>query len=109
MVSQYKKREDTKISISDAMRIKKYLEYNNIDKEIDPKMIVGFPEETTEMEKYFRLKEKSIAIDIKKMLEDTQNDDIERQIENGIEDEDRERANYNKEEIKMLDFVIVIV
>ncbi len=105
MVSQYKKREDTKISISDAMRIKKYLEYNNIDKEIDPKMIVGFPEETTEMEKYFRLKEKSIAIDIKKMLEDTQNDDIERQIENGIEDEDRERANYINECKNVFDLI----
>lgn len=109
MKAQYNKREEKtneqKISFSDAIRLKKYLESKNIDRTIDSRMIVGSPEETTEMEKYFRLKEKAIAIDIKKMLEDIQNEDIEHQIETGIVSIDKEKENYINECKNIFDLI----
>lgn len=76
-----------------------------IDRTIDSSMIVGSPEETTEMEKYFRLKEKAIAIDVKKMLEDIQNEDIEYQMETGINSVDKEKENYINECKNIFDLI----
>lgn len=77
-----KTNDEHKITFEEYMKIKKYMKEHNIDRKIDPSVVIGTSEEESNLEKYFRLKEKSIAIDIKKMLEDAQNEYIEQQSNN---------------------------
>ena len=61
-------------------------------------MVIGYPPEETIEEKFFRLKEKAIAIDIKKMLEKEHSDYVENEIndEKNAEKESMRNANiYN--------------
>lgn len=74
-----KTKPEHKITLEEYMKIKRYLAENNIKKEIDPSVVIGSDEEKSNLERYYRLKEKSLAIDIRKILEDAQNDYIEQQ------------------------------
>lgn len=88
-----------KITIQEYLKIKKhYKEKENREVQIDPSMVIGYPPEETIEEKFFRLKEKAIAIDIKKMLEKEHSDYVENEIndEKNAEKESMRNANiYN--------------
>ena len=85
--------DEPKLSIGQYLELTRHLKENNIDKKIDPSMVIGGEEKKSNAEKYFRLKEKGIAIDIRKMLEDSQNETIEWQLENAENIEEIERQN----------------
>lgn len=87
ILKQYEEKKEEikpehKITLEEYMKIKRYLEEHNINKKIDPSIVIGSSEEESNLERYFRLKEKSLAIDIRKMLENAQNDYIEQQTNN---------------------------
>lgn len=73
--NEIKDKDETKdkptLKFPDYMKIKQYYkEKENRDVEIDHSMVIGEPPKETLEEKIFKLKEKAIAIDIKRLLED---------------------------------------
>lgn len=88
-----KVQEEHRTSIQDYLKMTEYLKKQNIEKTVPHSIVLGQEEEQSSAEKYFRLKEKGIAIDIRKMLEDSQNEALEKQIENAENDEYIEEQN----------------
>lgn len=88
--------EGNKLSMKEYLAITEYLKSKNSDKKVPISLVIGEDDEQSNAEKYFRLKEKGIAIDIRKMLEDSQNELLEKQIkesENNEKPEDVEAQN----------------
>lgn len=85
--------QEPRASMEDYLKMTQYLKSKNSDKKIPHSLVIGEEKEKTEAEKYFRLKEKGIAIDIRKMLEDSQNEALEKEIENGENDKNSEQFN----------------
>lgn len=66
------------ITIQEDIKIVRYYrEVNNRVGKIQPEMVIGKKNLNTLEEQYFKLKEKGIAIDIKKILEEQQNNELE--------------------------------
>lgn len=85
-----------KLTMQEYLQIKRYYkEKENRDVKIDPAMVIGYPEEETLEKKFFRVKEKAIAIDIKKMLENEQSDYMENKINNEENKEKDSITNTN--------------
>lgn len=95
-----------KITIQEALQIKRYCkEKENRDVKIDPAMIIGEKPEITLEEKFFRLKEKAIAIDIKKILEKEQSEYLEEKMNNPIEVEKDDKFNRINNYKSIFDFI----
>lgn len=88
-----KNTQEQRASLEDYLKLTQYLKTQNSDKRLPHSLVIGEEEEQTDAEKYFRLKEKGIAIDIRKMLEDSQNEALEKQIDNAENIEDIEEQN----------------
>lgn len=85
-----------KLTMLEYMKIKDYYKKKeNRDVKIDPSMVIGNPPEKTIAEKFFRIKEKAIAIDIKKILEKEQSEYVEDEINNEEEGLLRNTDIYN--------------
>lgn len=85
-----------KLTMLEYMKIKDYCkEKQNRDVKIDPAMVIGRPEEEKLERKFFRVKEKAIAIDIKRMLENEQSDYMENKINNEENEEKDSITNTN--------------
>jgi hypothetical protein len=100
LISDYESNEgkDTKanmhkLNMEEYIILKNYLKSKNSQKTIDPSMVIGEEETTTNAEKYFRLKEKGIAIDVRRILEEEQSEEIEQQNENDEVSEEQKNKN----------------
>lgn len=101
--------EEHRASMQDYLKMTKYLKSQNSEKRVPHSLVIGEEEEQSDAERYFRLKEKAIAIDIRKMLEDSQNEALEKEIENdGNSENDQElsdRDNYINNCKTIFDFI----
>ncbi len=108
LMRQYEKGENIsnkhKLSWDELLKLKKYLKNKNINKEIDPSMIIGETQEESDMEQYFRIKEKGIAIDVKRILEEEQADIIDRQLDTGMAEDDTKKDEYINKMKTIFDF-----
>ena len=88
--------KERKLTMQEYMIIKHHFkEKENRDVIIDPSMILGASKEETLAEKYFRLKEKAIAIDIKQMLEETQEEYLEEMNNEEITPNEKGKENID--------------
>lgn len=101
--------QEQRASMEDYLKMTQYLKSQNSEKKVPHSLVIGQEKEPSNAERYFRLKEKAIAIDIRKMLEDSQNEALEQEIENVEKNEDidkmRERDNYINNCKTIFDFI----
>ena len=86
LMRQYEKGENIsnkhKLSWDELLKLKKYLKNKNINKEIDPSMIIGETQEESDMEQYF----------------------IDRQLDTGMAEDDTKKDEYINKMKTIFDF-----
>lgn len=88
--------EQNKMSLDEWLKIKNYYkEKENRDVKIDPSMMFGLSEEQSLEERFFRIKEKAIAIDIKRILENEQNAYVEKNMDSDVNVEENDNDEYS--------------
>ena len=101
--------EEQSVSMEDYIKMTQYLKSKNSEKKVPHSLVIGPEKEQSNAERYFRLKETGIAIDIRKMLEDSQNEALEKEMENaeniGNEQELSDRDNYINNCKTIFDFI----
>lgn len=107
--TQDKGTEEHSISMEEYLKLKQYLKKQKSEKILPHSLVIGEEKEESNAEKYFRLKEKAIAIDVKKMLEDSQNEALEREMIENKKEKDigefNQRDNYINNCKTVFDFI----